>query len=151
MFNINDIDFDYSSTEWKKSITKSKSINIKKQKKYPWHHSRCGYLLENGSQCLKKSYFTRQYKQSNIIDVDQCDLKYFCYIHFKDQESEKIKQRILMEKNIILHTVIKPQEHLFINTSNMEYIEKLKEKYKNIIDDTYQLDIIDIKDIKLHK
>lgn len=123
-----EIDFDLASLMWKTHIQQPSFYKSKKQTKIPWQSSRCGFLKDNGTQCLKKSHFSKKYKiEHPKIDVDECDLKFFCYEHIKNIKTENIKQRIFMEKKILER--IKTQNEFYV--SDLSYIQKLKEKYNN--------------------
>ena len=92
-----EIDFDFSSAEWNKNV--HRTTTREKHNKIPSHNSRCGYIKKDNTQCLKNSYFSKNYKREHpVIDVDECDLKFFCYNHLKDATAELIRQRIHMEK-----------------------------------------------------
>jgi hypothetical protein len=114
---------DESIREWNK---KSKQITIKNKKSrgYPWHKSRCGFMINN-KYCEHKSHFSGLYKRQ-IHDVDICDRGVFCFIHKKYEYSEYEKQKIRMEKIIIER--IKNQKEFFITDVNKDYLERLKEK-----------------------
>jgi len=123
--NIMEIDFDNASIEWNNNV--HRTLIRQKCSKIPWHKSRCGYLKDDGTQCLKPSHFSQVYKREHpVIDVDECDLKFYCYNHKKYAQIDSIKQRILMEKMIIER--LKTQQDLFV--SDLVYVEKLKEKYE---------------------
>ena len=119
------LSFDNSIREWNKK-SKQMTIKNKKSKGYPWHKPRCGYLIDD-KYCDHKSHFSGLEKRQKH-DVDICDRKVFCFIHKKYEYSEYTKQQEQMEK-IILER-IKNQKEFFITDYNKNYLERLKEKYK---------------------
>lgn len=118
-----DIDFNLASREWKSSILKT---SIKQKKFYPWQSSRCGFIKETGEKCVKKSYFGKR-DNADVVDVDECDGKIYCWFHKKHEQMDRINRKVNMEKHIL--SVLERQKELFISDSGSQYIINLKLKY----------------------
>jgi hypothetical protein len=130
------MDFDYSISECIKhrTINKLSNITIKKQRNhivYDGHRSRCGYLNDDLTLCLRKSYYSNEFKRNNdmrLRDLDIDDLNIYCYVHRKEEKIDKKRKRDNLNKHILDILKSGKQTEFFISDEKKKILEELSFK-----------------------